>query len=290
MAWLNSTVTPQMAIERGWVTWDVYLSNWALASTGQDANSLQFPSPATQASIPSINGVMIGPYSDFDRVKIQFNPNIPVTEGSFAVPLNFINEKLLSVESPITYPLGAPITVNYDINASIGDSPNATFIADDGSNTVTQFNFAGPSIAPILHLVFFLQNTVVQPLRRYPKNFAEVIGCAAGTFFQRAIPIMGRKQGRLMFNNSGTDVVTVRVGLIGPRDRINDRTFETTLTTIVVNPNGTESFTFGGDIHESQFISIWTTCAPGDSTILYCNFEFTDIPGGGCTCITPPPT
>jgi len=287
MAWLSSVLNPQLAIERGWTTWDVYLSNWGVTSVG-DVNSTLFPSPATQASIPSINGVAIGPFSDIDRVKIQFTPNIEVTQGSIVPNLNFVNEKLCSVESPITYPLGGPITVAADVNAQT--TGTGLFLADDGSATATSYGFGGVGNAAVLHLVFFLQAAVVQPLRRYPYNNAGVLSATAGTALMRVLPIMGRKQARLTFNNAGPNSVTVRIGLIGPSDRVNIRALETTLTTLTVANNAIESFTFGGDIHDTQYLSIWTTVAALESAALFYNFEWTDLPGGGCTCITAPPT
>ncbi len=284
MAWESSNVTPQIAVERGWVTWDVYLSNWGRTDSG-DLNALLFPNPASQATIPSINGVAIGPYSDFDRVKIQFNPNIDIPTSSLDIFLNLTTQKLLSIESPITYPLGGPISVVADIDASIGDSPGETFIADDGLNTVTGFDFAGVGVAPRLHLTFFLQNAVIQPLRRYPKNFSGVLSLTAGTTLRRVLPILGRKQGRITFNNAGPDTATLRIGLIGPRDRVNDRQLEQTLTNLTIVSGATESFTFGGDIHDTQFLSVWSTVAVGETSVMYFNMEFTDVPGGGCTCI-----
>jgi hypothetical protein len=278
MAWVSSNVTPQMAIERGWATWDVFLSNWGVTSVGDD-NSTLFPNPATQASIPSINGVMIGPYSDIDRVKIRFNPNLPVPTTQVVLTYNTINERLCSVESPITYPLGGPITVVADENAQTPATGN--FIADDGAGTATSYGFGGVGNPALLHLVFFLTNSVIQPLRRYPYNIAGVLSATAGTALKRVLPIMGRKQARVTFNNIGPNSVTVRIGLIGPNDRTNLRALENTLTSIVVPVNGIESYTFGSSIHDTQYLSIWTTCAGGESAALYYNFEWTDIPGGG---------
>lgn len=288
MTWENSNITPQTAVERGWQTWDVYLTNWARLGGG-DTNSLQFPFPLSQAIIPSINGVGIGPYSDMDRVKIQFNPNVEVPGGSFPAVLNEANEKFLSIEAPIIYPLSGPIVVVADIEALVGDLPGETFIADDGSNTVTSFDFANLSTAPRLHLVFYLQASIVQPLRRYPKNFSGVLSFGGASVFQKALPIMGRKQGRVTFNSIGPDTASIRLGLIGPRDRTNNRMIEKTLTTLSVGINQTASFTFGGDNHDTQFLSVWAA-ADGGTAAVYYNMEFTDVPGGGCTCISGPPT
>jgi hypothetical protein len=278
MAWVSSNVTPQMAIERGWATWDVFLSNWGVAS-GVDVNSLLFPNPASQASIPSINGVMIGPYSDIDRVRIRFNPNLPVPSSQVIVFYNTTNERVCSVESPITYPLGGPITIVADENAQT--TPTGNFIADDGAGTATSYGFGGVGNAALLHLVFFLSNTVIQPLRRYPYINAGALSASAGTALARVLPIMGRKQARLVFNNIGPNSVTVRIGLIGPNDRVNLRALENTLTSFAVPVNGIESYTFGSSIHDTQYLSIWTTCAGGESAALFYNFEWTDIPGGG---------
>lgn len=284
MAWENSNITPQVAVERAWQTWDVYLTNWA-RNLAADTNSFEFPFPASQAIIPSINGAMIGPYSDFDRVKVRFTPNVEVPSGSFPLFLNEATEKLLSIESPITYGLSGPITLVADIDATIGDLAGDTFIADDGANTATAFSFGSLAISPRLHVTFFLQASGVQPLRRYPKNFSGVLSITGATpTFVRAFPIMGRKQGRLTFNSIGTDPVVIRLGLIGPRDRTNNRSIEKTLTTLNINANSTASFTFGSDIHDSQFLSVWTSAAAGSAAVFY-NMEFTDAPGGGCTCI-----
>jgi hypothetical protein len=279
MAWVSSNVTPQMAIERGWATWDVFLSNWNVTSI-VDPNIQLFPNPATQASVPSINGVMIGPYSDIDRVKIRFNANLPVPDTQVIVLYNTLNERLCSVESPITYPLGGPISIVADENTQVPATGN--FIADDGAGTATSYGIPnGVGNGALLHLVFFLSNSVIQPLRRYPYNIAGVLSATAGTALKRVLPIMGRKQARVTFNNIGPNAVTVRIGLIGPNDRVNLRAYENTLTSIAVPVNGTESFTFGACIHDTQYLSIWTTCAGGESAALYYNFEWTDVPGGG---------
>lgn len=291
MAWLNTPIAPQLAVERGWTSWNLFVGNWGLAAgvPGNDVNSLLFPNPASQAIIPSIAGVAIGPLSDIDRCFIGYNPNLEVgTIGGSAGNYNITDQTLLSVDSPITYPQSGVISVNYDARIR----SLASFIPDNGTGVAQAFNFdtGNPGIAPTLHLVFYLQQTIIPQLGRYPTvRSAAFAGVAAGAeSLVQAIPVFGRKQANITVRNTSANAISLRVGLVTPPAN-SGVMIERTLQSITGIPlNGVEAFTFGADLHNATYLTFWVNPAgpavgAGDIFV-----ELTDTPGGGCTCTIAP--
>ncbi len=294
MVWLNAQIAPQLAVERGWQTWNVFLTNWGINTgvSGNDINSLLFPNPASQITIPSISAVSIGPQSQIDRCFIGYTPNLDVSSFStVSGSYNITNQILLSVESPITYGLSAPITVAFDADISTV----ASYIPDNGSGTPILFNEVGVAaaqVSPLLHLVFYFQATGFVPTRRYP--FVRGISFSAAPSTERLqtiLPIYGRKQGNVTIRNTSADTIGFRIGLITPPTSTTGVMFERTLATFTGIPlNGVESFVFGSDITDATYMTLYVTATgPATGTGDF-RVELTDVPGGGCSCQSGTPT
>lgn len=278
MAWINSTIDPQKAIERGWSTWDCYLSNWNMSNSQTDTNSLLFPNPATQAIIPSIYGVSIGPYSDVDTCRIQYNINLDITTGPSPISeLDILDEKLLTVGSPINYPLPAPLFVRYDLNKLTG----ASFVANDGSSTLTSYGFGvNGSPSPRLHLVFHLQPPNTLPLLRWPRAYAYLTPALAPTgteTLQICFPCFGRRTININAR-CGQGTVGVRVGLVSPPAAQVTAGFEAerTAASFPGMTAGTTASATLSPVVNASWLTLWTrSTGPGNGGVSF-NIEMRD--------------
>lgn len=274
MAWITGEITPAVARERGWVTWDVVLTNWSFFGGAADTNSRLFPTNAAQLIIPSAFGVAIGGSSDIDRCRIQFNVNT----GLQNIISNFCTfdsrtQKYLSVGSPIIYPLSGPLT----IFADCGEDTNSTFVADDGSSTATALNTNANIIAPALHLSFFLQQSAVLPLDRNP-GYSAAGGTTTNAFqLFKIIPIMGRRQGRIMIHQI-TNSADYRFGLISSTGSGGGTNIEAIVQTAGGIPaNDVQTFVFT-NLANAMYLTIWAETKDGGgggSTFEWVS-EFTD--------------
>ena len=274
MAWLNSTFPPQAAIERGLATWDLYLSNWALTGAAADINSEQFPNPATQAVLPSVFGVSIGPFSDVDRCRIQYNPTLAITTGASPVStLDLFTQKFLDLGNPITYPLPGPLVVLRDLTYDIPDN----FIANNGSASVTPFDFVGAGaagLAPRLHLVFHLAPPTNLVTGRHPRidRLITVAQTANGSRLERVIPCQNRR--RITFQAlGGSGTVTLRVGAIFPS---TGTPVERTLSTFAgVTAGAVVSATYN-NLAGMQFITVWQQTTADVGSVEFSVEQFDD--------------
>lgn len=277
MAWLNNKISPQIAIERGWNTWEVFLSNWNLElAVPIDLNSLLFPNPAPQAAIPSAFSVAIGPNSTVDRCWLQYNPNIDVDTGTvFPTSYNVYKEKLLSIRSPINYPVPGNLTVRADFRCNAVED----FVADDGAGTLVPFEWnkvgVGPGVPPLLHLVFYLQPPSLIPTSRYP--FVEGVTGAAGAgdkTLAAAFPCYGRRTINVVTQcTSGTP--TVRIGLLSLGSTNESRFREYTQATLgPMAVNDIES-TVIHPASNNSFLTLWVDGSSGAGSA-YFQFEMVD--------------
>lgn len=277
MAWINNRVNPQIAIERGWNVWEVFLSNWNVAGTIPpiDVNSLLFPNPAQQAAIPSSFAVAIGPNSTVDRCWLEYNPNIDVNTGPI-IPgeFNYYRQKLLAIDSPVWYPVPGNLSIHADYNCNAGDD----FIVDDGAGTLGLFEWEkgkdSPAIGPLLHLIFYLQPPALIPTQRYPQaETCSGLARAGATKLVRLIPCYGRKTinvvtrcfagtptvriGLLTLSTGGVQMVEYTQATVGPM-AVND--VESTLITPVAN---------------ASFLSLWVDGTAGAGAATF-NVEMID--------------
>lgn len=218
MSFINSTFSLQDAVNFGFDTWDLYISNWGNTISGL-ANTVVFPAPG-QKGMPTIAGVAIGPQSEVDRCFVAYDLQKEIPEQ-----ISWDRLRRLSVEAPLMYPQqGTQVKVD-DGNPSTGnstlviyprggddylsDSSNGympwttfgqTYNAINGSNQQLSYSLNATTVrrpSALLHLVVYLKPPLHgAPTKRVPWRRRFQYSALTSTADMRMIvaPAFGRKR------------------------------------------------------------------------------------------------
>lgn len=140
--------------------------------------------------------------------------------------------------------------------------------------------------------MFYLQNATIIPTRRYPFNTNfEITADVGSEVLQRILPVYGRKQANFTVVNTSANDIAVRIGMIAPPGITGGTMYERTLATFTgITTNSVQSFTFGSDMTNATYLTLYVTATGPAAGTGYATIELTDVPGGGCTCEVSPPT
>lgn len=211
----QSKITLREAVAAGYATWDLFISNWGGANSGNQQD-LIFPEPITQADtvIPNLFGIRIGPYSTTDQVYV-----------TFALPNSLTQTMPLSINQPILYPLQGPMIISPG-----GPTTPSAVIA--GINTMTssraykEVGLLGGAVITLLtvanfpqlkdttlHLQFLLRDDLDwsgHHARAPYRDTKTAVGVTSTEQIAVIWPTWGRRRAAISYTIDGTSAATVR--------------------------------------------------------------------------------